>query len=125
GAHKEWLGNAARHGRMATVFAQLVTPAGRHGVHAFLVPIRDERGEPMPGVRIGDTGLKEGLNGVDNGRLWFDQVRIPRTHLLDRFGQVAADGSYTSPIESPARRFFTMIGTLVGGRITIGLSALS
>ncbi|MCA9762174.1 MAG: acyl-CoA dehydrogenase family protein [Gemmatimonadetes bacterium] len=125
GAHKEWLGNAARHGRMATVFAQLVTPAGRHGVHAFLVPIRDERGEPMPGVRIGDTGLKEGLNGVDNGRLWFDRVRIPRSHLLDRFGQVAPDGTYTSPIESPARRFFTMIGTLVGGRITIGLSALS
>ncbi|HRX20004.1 MAG TPA: acyl-CoA dehydrogenase, partial [Gemmatimonadales bacterium] len=76
-------------------------------------------------VRIGDTGLKEGLNGVDNGRLWFDRVRIPRSHLLDRFGQVAPDGTYTSPIESPARRFFTMIGTLVGGRITIGLSALS
>ena len=52
-------------------------------------------------------------------------MRIPRLHLLDRFGHVAADGTYSSPIESPARRFFTMIGTLVGGRITIGLSALS
>lgn len=125
GAHKEWLGNAAVHGRMATVFAQLVTQGKGHGVHAFLVPIRDQAGHPMPGVTIGDTGLKEGLNGVDNGRIWFDRVRIPRKHLLDRFGSVAADGTYSSPIENPARRFFTMIGTLVGGRITIGLSALS
>ena len=125
GAHKEWLGNVACHGAMATVFAQLIVGGTRHGVHAFLVPIRDASGAAAPGVRIGDTGIKEGLNGVDNGRLWFDQVRIPRLHLLDRFGQVAADGTYSSPIESPARRFFTMIGTLVGGRITIGLSALS
>lgn len=124
-AHKEWLGNVAEHGRMATVFAQLIVDGTNHGVHALLVPIREEDGTPCPGVTIGDTGVKEGLNGVDNGRLWFDQVRVPRTHLLDRFGGVGEDGRYHSPIESPARRFFTMIGTLVGGRITIGLSALS
>jgi acyl-CoA oxidase len=125
GAHKEWIGNAACHGRMATVFAQLITQDTRQGVHAFLVRVRQDDGTPVPGVRIGDSGIKEGLNGVDNGRLWFDDVRVPRRHLLNRFGDVAADGSYHSPIESPARRFFTMIGTLVGGRITIGLSALS
>jgi len=94
-------------------------------VHAFLVPIRDEQHRPMPGITLGDSGLKEGLNGIDNGQIWFDQVRIPRSHLLNRFGDVSPDGSYTSPIESDARRFFTMLGTLVGGRITIGLSGLS
>jgi acyl-CoA oxidase len=125
GAHKEWIGNVAAHGRMATVFAQLHTGGASHGVHAFLVPIRNADGSPCDGVRIGDTGLKEGLNGVDNGRLWFDQVRIPRQHLLNRFGDVTEDGRYTSPIASDGARFFTMIGTLVGGRITIGLSALS
>lgn len=125
GAHKEWIGNAALHGRMATVFAQLITGGTPHGVHAFMVPVRDTDGEPLPGVRIADTGEKEGLNGVDNGRLWFNAVRIPRSHLLNRFGDVARDGTYTSPIENPARRFFTMIGTLVGGRITIALSGLS
>ncbi len=124
-AHKEWLGNAAVHGQMATVFAQLIVGGERHGVHAILVPIREPDGSPCRGVRLGDTGLKEGLNGVDNGRIWFDQVRVPREYLLDRFGGVSADGVYTSPIASPGRRFFTMIGTLVGGRITIGLSALS
>lgn len=125
GAHKEWIGNVAAHGRMATVFAQLITAGVSHGVHAFLVPIRNDDGSAVPGVTLGDSGHKEGLNGIDNGRIWFDQVRIPRNHLLNRFGDVSPDGSYTSPIESDSRRFFTMLGTLVGGRITIGLSGLS
>ncbi len=124
-AHKEWLGNAAVHGRMATVFAQLVVGPETHGVHAFLVPIRSDDGAPAKGVRLADSGIKEGLNGVDNGRIWFDQVRIPRQHLLNRFGDVAPDGTYSSPIANPTKRFFTMIGTLVGGRITIALTALS
>lgn len=123
--HKEWLGNAAVHGRMATVFAQLLVGGEGHGVHALLVPIRESDGSVCAGVRIGDTGIKEGLNGVDNGRIWFDQVRVPREHLLNRFGDVSPEGVYSSPIANPARRFFTMIGTLVGGRITIALSALS
>ena len=122
---KDWIGNAARHGRLATVFAQLEIVGERFGVHAFLVPIRDEEGEPLPGVEIEDCGLKEGLNGVDNGRLTFHRVRIPRHNLLDRFATVAADGSYDSPIASPDRRFFTMLGTLVGGRISVAAAALS
>ncbi|HEY4321598.1 MAG TPA: acyl-CoA dehydrogenase family protein [Gemmatimonadales bacterium] len=124
-AHKEWIGNAAVHGQMMTVFAQLIVGDTNHGVHALLVPVRDEGGAVLPGVRIHDTGHKEGLNGVDNGRIWFDHVRVPREYLLNRFGDVSADGVYSSPIANPAKRFFTMIGTLVGGRITIGLSALS
>lgn len=124
-AHKEWIGNAAMHGRMMTVFAQLIVNGTNHGVHALLVPIRYPQGGVCTGVRIEDTGHKEGLNGVDNGRIWFDHVRVPREHLLNRFGDVSPAGVYSSPIDNPAKRFFTMIGTLVGGRITIGLSALS
>ena len=122
---KDWIGNAARHGRLATVFAQLEIAGERFGVHAFLVPIRGDEGEPLAGVEIEDCGLKEGLNGVDNGRLSFDRVRIPRHNLLDRFATVAADGTYDSPIASPDRRFFTMLGTLVGGRISVAGAALS
>jgi acyl-CoA oxidase len=122
-ARKDYIGNAARDGRMAVVFAQLVTGGRRHGVHAWLVPIRDEAGNPMPGVTIGDDGPKAGLNGVDNGRLTFDHVTVPRDMLLDRYGQVAADGTYTSSIENETRRFFTMLGTLVRGRVSVGGSA--
>lgn len=123
--HKEWIGNAAQHGRMATVFAQLVLGDQEHGVHAFLVPLRDENGETLPGVRIEDSGYKLGLNGVDNGRIWFDHVRIPRENLLDRFAQVSAEGEYTSAIPSSSKRFFTMLGTLVGGRIAVASGGVS
>ncbi|GAA3736343.1 acyl-CoA oxidase [Spinactinospora alkalitolerans] len=118
-ARKDYIGNAARDGRMAVVFAQLFSGGQGRGVHALLVPIRDGRGRPTPGVHIEDCGHKAGLNGVDNGRLRFDGVRVPRTALLNRYGDVAADGSYSSPIDSPNRRFFTMLGTLVRGRISV------
>ncbi len=122
-ARKDYIGNAARDGRVAVVFAQLTTQGAAHGVHALLVPLRDDAGEPLPGIRIEDCGRKAGLNGVDNGRIWFDDVRVPRTALLDRFGQVAADGTYSSPIENPSRRFFTMLGTLVRGRVSVAAAA--
>jgi len=122
-ARKDYIGNAAQDGRMAVVFAQLVSGGERHGVHAWLVPIRDEAGNAAPGVTIGDDGAKAGLNGVDNGRLSFDHVTVPRDMLLDRYGQVAADGTYTSSIENETRRFFTMLGTLVRGRVSVGGSA--
>ncbi|MGQ0576654.1 MAG: acyl-CoA dehydrogenase family protein [Pseudonocardia sp.] len=118
-ARKDYIGNAARDGRLAVVFAQLVTQGRGHGVHGFLVPIRTPDGAPAPGVTITDCGRKAGLNGVDNGRLAFDHVRVPREALLDRFGAVAEDGTYASPIENETRRFFTMLGTLVRGRISV------
>jgi acyl-CoA oxidase len=124
-ARKDYIGNAALHGRMAVVFAQLSTETGAHGVHAFLVPIRDDDGTVLPGVHIEDCGLKIGLNGVDNGTISFDHVRVPRTNLLDRYGSVSEGGAYTSPIDSPTRRFFTMLGTLVAGRISIACASLS
>lgn len=124
-SRKEWIGNAAAHGRMATVFAQLVIGEERYGVHAFVVPIRDEEGAPMPGVFIQDCGHKLGLNGVDNGRLWFDHVEVPADNLLDRFASVSADGEYSSPIPSEGKRFFTMLGTLVGGRVSVGAASVS
>ncbi|SNR46417.1 acyl-CoA dehydrogenase family protein [Blastococcus mobilis] len=124
-ARKDYIGNAAKDGRMAVVFAQLISRGKNHGVHAWLVPIRDENGNPMPGVTIGDAGPKAGLNGVDNGRLTFDHVTVPRDMLLDRYGQVAEDGTYTSTIENETRRFFTMLGTLVRGRVSVGGSASS
>ncbi|WP_341935673.1 acyl-CoA dehydrogenase family protein [Microbacterium sp. LWO14-1.2] len=119
GATKEYLGNAALHGIAATVFAQLITNGVNHGVHCFYVPLRGENGVDLPGIGREDDGLKGGLNGIDNGRLSFDHVRIPRTNLLNRYGDVAADGTYSSAIDSPGRRFFTMLGTLVQGRVSL------
>ncbi|MCF8569722.1 acyl-CoA dehydrogenase family protein [Gordonia sp. HY002] len=127
-SRKDFIGGAAQHARYASVFAQLITagpgeePTG-HGVHCFVVPIRDADGNDLPGVTTSDCGLKGGLPGVDNGRIVFDHVRIPREDLLNRYGDVAADGTYSSPIESLNRRFFTMLGTLIRGRVTVGAAA--
>jgi len=118
-AWKDYLGNAALHGKAAVVFAQLITNNVNHGVHAFYVPIRDDEGNFLEGVGGEDDGLKGGLNGIDNGRLHFTNVRVPRLNLLNRYGNVAEDGEYTSPIASPGRRFFTMLGTLVQGRVSL------
>jgi len=69
------IGNAL-HSTMASVFAQLIVNGKNHGVHAILVMIRDEAHNLMPGVTIKDNGYKLGLNGVDNGKIWFNQVRV-------------------------------------------------
>lgn len=125
GAWKDYLGNAAVHGTAAVVFAQLVTKGVNHGVHAFYVPIRGTKGGFLKGIGGEDDGLKGGLNGIDNGRLHFTNVRVPRENLLNRYGSVAEDGTYSSPIASPGRRFFTMLGTLVQGRVSLDGAATS
>ncbi|MFK7953711.1 MAG: acyl-CoA dehydrogenase [Ekhidna sp.] len=124
-AGKEYIGNAALHGQMATVFAKLIINDVDYGVNAFVVPLRNESGLVAKGVTIEDCGRKMGLNGVDNGKIWFDQVEIPHDNMLDRYASVDADGAFQSPIASDNRRFFTMLGTLVGGRIGIPRSGLS
>jgi acyl-CoA oxidase len=124
-ARKEYIGNAARDGRMAAVFAQLNVGGEGHGVHVLVVPLRDEHGRLHDGVRIEDDGEKMGLGGVDNGCIWFDRVRVPRDALLNHYADVTEDGRYTSPIESPNRRFFTMLGALVQGRVCISGASVS
>ncbi len=121
---KEYIGNAL-HGDMAVVFAQLIVNDVNHGVHAVVVPLREDNGQDVQGVKREDCGYKMGLNGVDNGRLYFDQVAVPRSNLLSRFGAISDDGEYHSRIENPNKRFFTMLGTLVGGRIGVAKGALS
>ncbi|MBL7846335.1 MAG: acyl-CoA dehydrogenase family protein [Cyclobacteriaceae bacterium] len=118
-AKKEYIGNAALHGQMATVFAKLIVDGKDYGVSALVVPLRDKTGKMAPGVTIEDCGRKMGLNGVDNGKIHFNNVSVPYDNLLDRFCSVTPEGKFDSPIASDNRRFFTMLGTLVGGRIGI------
>ncbi len=119
-SRKEYIGNAACHAQAAVVFAQLIVGGDRKGVHALYVPLRDQKGKVLPGIRIEDSGRKLGLNGVDNGQIWFDKLRVPRENLLNRYADVTESGEYTSAIDNPDRRFFTMLGTLVQGRVCVG-----
>jgi acyl-CoA oxidase len=126
-SRKDYIGGAAQTAKVAAVFAQLITSEDgkpvNHGVHCLFVPLRDDDGNDLPGVTTSDCQYKGGLPGVDNGRIMFDQVRVPRDNLLNKYGDVDENGTYTSPIENPSRRFFTMLGTLIRGRVTVGGSA--
>lgn len=66
------------------MLAQLHVGGGAHGVHALVVRLRDSDGSAAAGITIADCGHKMGLLAVDNGRFWFDHVKVPRGNLLDR-----------------------------------------
>ena len=53
----------AKDCNISTVFCQLYVGGVHHGVHAFLVRIRDDNKTICPGIRIKDNGVKSCLNG--------------------------------------------------------------
>jgi acyl-CoA oxidase len=50
---------------------------------------------------------------------------VPRDNLLNRYADVDDEGRYVSPIENPNRRFFTMLGTLIQGRVSVGGASIT
>ncbi|MXQ90201.1 hypothetical protein E5288_WYG017419 [Bos mutus] len=122
-AEKMYIGNAM-YGNYAAVFAQLIINGRSQGPHCFIVPVRDENGSLYPGVTVVDMMHKEGLHGVDNGILRFDSVRIPRENLLDKFGSVAPDGQYHSPIKDKSARFNAMLAALTPSRLAVTFQAM-
>uniref|UniRef100_A0A803MW08 Acyl-coenzyme A oxidase n=1 Tax=Chenopodium quinoa TaxID=63459 RepID=A0A803MW08_CHEQI len=123
-AQKYWIGGAAKHATHTIVFSQLHINGKDEGVHAFIVQIRDEDGNVCPNIRIADCGHKIGLNGVDNGRIWFDNVRIPRENLLNSVADVSPDGQYLSAIKDPVQRFAAFLAPLTSGRVNIAVSSI-
>ncbi|XP_064101325.1 probable peroxisomal acyl-coenzyme A oxidase 1 [Macrobrachium nipponense] len=97
-ASKWWPGGLAKTANYAVVMAQLYTKGVCHGVHGFIVQLRDEEThKSMPGVMVGEIGPRLGLNTNDNGFLMFKNYRIPRKNMLMKFSQVLEDGTYIRP----------------------------
>ena len=91
-ATKWWIGGAAHTATHASVFARLIVNKKDYGVKPFVVQLRDTNDfSLMPGVNIGDCGMKMGRNGIDNGWIQFTNVRIPRTNLLMKYTKVSRD----------------------------------
>ncbi|GBP17201.1 Peroxisomal acyl-coenzyme A oxidase 3 [Eumeta japonica] len=98
----------------------LISKGKNHGLHMFVVPIRDPKTlKPYPGVIVGDLGEKIGINGVDNGFVMFNKYYLPRENQLDKLGGVDENGDYETPFKDPKKRFGASLGILSGGRVHI------
>jgi len=90
------------------VAARLLVDGEDHGVHLFLVPLRDDQGL-RPGVSV--EALPETLTSpVDHCVTGFDQVRLPASALLGAFpsGRSAGTGR---------QRFLRAIGRVTPGKL--------
>lgn len=124
-AQKYWITNGACHANYAVVFAQTIVAGKNEGVNSFLVRIRDDKMNTCPGVFIEDMGHKMGLNGIDNGRLSFNQVKVPREAMLNAFCDVTENGEFKSDIKKASARFFKVADRLLSGRLCISAMSLS
>lgn len=97
GATKWWIGGAAHSATHCVVYARLVVKGKDYGVKNFVVQLRNDNGELLPGVAIGDIGKKMGRDGIDNGWIQFTNVKIPRFNMLSKYAQVDAKGKVTVP----------------------------
>lgn len=92
---KWWPGALGLLATHALLYARLIVGDKDYGFHAFVVQIRNENHEPMPGVEVGDLGPKLGYSAYDSGFLNVKDVRVPRFNMLARFQQLEKGGKYT------------------------------
>lgn len=119
-AAKFWIGGASQTANMAIVGANLIVKDRNYGIHMFLVQLRNHLNhELMPGVTISDCGDKMGLNGIDNGMIFFRNVIVPLDSLLDKITQVSPSGHVTSVFEKTSARFAVQLGGLCDGRVKL------
>jgi len=108
------LGFSATH---AVVMAQLVTNNTNHGVHPFVIQLRDRTtGAALPGIELGDVGHKPSYNQTDNGYARFNGVVVPRTDMLMGHASVSQDGIYRRRSNAHPKAAY---GTMLVGRSEI------
>ncbi|CAH0562110.1 unnamed protein product [Brassicogethes aeneus] len=114
-SYKWWPGGLGHSANFAIVVAQLYTQGKCHGIHPFIVQLRDEETHmPMKGIKIGEIGCKLGMNSTNNGYLGFENYRIPRTNLLMKNNKVLPDGTY---VKSPSSKL--TYGTMIFVRVVL------
>jgi len=120
-AAKNWISQGFV-AEMGVVIADLRISGKSYGPHPFLMQMRDDKGELLAGIRLQDMGIKTVANDLDNARVWFDQVRLPKASLLNKYCDIVADkyvqvGGERMRIEVIGQRLLT-------GRMAIAQAAI-
>ncbi|KAK9805355.1 hypothetical protein WJX73_005736 [Symbiochloris irregularis] len=107
---KWWPGGLGKTATHIILMARLFNNGKDLGPHSFIMQIRDlDTHLPLPGIRVGDIGPKFGYNGVDNGFIKFDHVRIPLNNMMMRFAKMSPEGKYTAPPPQNAKASYSAL----------------
>ena len=121
GASKNWISQGLV-GDKAVVMADLNVQGTSYGPHAFLMNLR-ENGEIVENVTMEDMGKKTVGNDLDNARIRFNNVSLPKSSMLNRYADIDSSGQYVQKIKGI--RTMEMIGQrLFSGRVAVAQAAL-
>lgn len=121
-AKKNWISQGLT-ADMTVVVANLFVKGKAKGPHGFLMDLRDSSGKLVPGVSMEDMGDKTIGNDLDNARINFSKVWLPKSSLLDRFGGISDTGDYVQREQSITNADMLM-QRLYTGRAVIAGSTL-
>jgi alkylation response protein AidB-like acyl-CoA dehydrogenase len=92
---KFWIGGLGKTATHAIVQTKLIIHSKDHGLHPFLIQIRDLKSHKvLPNLEIMDIGPKLGSEAMDNGYMRFTHFRTPRKTLLMKNVSVSREGEY-------------------------------
>ena len=61
--------------------------AGHSGITLFVVDLRDDNGDAVPGFQVSRTLEKMGMHASDTAELAFEEMRVPETAVLGEIGK--------------------------------------
>jgi alkylation response protein AidB-like acyl-CoA dehydrogenase len=86
-------------------------PDSRHeGITLFVIDLRDEEGNPVPGFEVSRTLEKMGMHASDTAELSFNEVRVPAEAVLGEIGK----GFYHISWELQGERLVASVGCHAG-----------
>ncbi len=86
-------------------------PDARHeGITLFLVDLRDDDGNHVPGFTVSRKLEKMGMHASDTGELTFEEVRVPESAVLGEIGK----GFYHISWELQSERMVAADGSVAG-----------
>ncbi len=95
-------------------FIVLVTktdPKARHdGITLFIVDLKDDEGNNVPGFSVSRTLEKMGMHASDTAELAFEDVRVPAANMLGQEGK----GFYHISWELQGERLVGAVGSVAG-----------